>query len=104
MNTRSSRSTVTFFNPFSLSGYSGELPAGDYEVIVEEDLLQGNNFVAWRRTATYLTVCGRGSHAGRTEMRATTNLDLNAALSRDQAATQNTNDSDAALFPQEDMK
>lgn len=60
MSMRSSRSTVTFSNPFTLPGYPGDLPAGDYEVLVEEELLQGLSFEAYRRTATYLTVRGRG--------------------------------------------
>ena len=41
MTMRSTKSTVTFSNPFTLSGYPGELPAGDYEVIVKEELLRG---------------------------------------------------------------
>lgn len=102
MDTRSSRSTVRFLKPFSLPGYTGELPAGDYEVVVEEERLQGLSFEAWRRTATRLTVRGRGGHAGRAEMRTTTERDLTAALSRDQAVTQSNTHSDAALSPQED--
>jgi hypothetical protein len=104
MNTRSSRSTVTFFNPFFLSGYAGELPAGNYEVVVEEELLQGLSFEAWRRTATYLLVRGRGRPARRTEMRATAEHDLTAALRRDRAATHGNDESEAALSPQEDLK
>lgn len=102
MNMRSTRSTVTFSNPFTLSGYPGELPAGDYEVLVEEELLQGLSFEAYRRTATYLTVRGRGRHAGRSELRATSDSDLKGALSRDAATTEMNNHSDAALSPQED--
>ena len=103
MNMRSSRSTVTFSNPFTLSGYPGDLPAGDYEILVEEELLQGLSFEAYRRTATFLTVRGRGRHAGRSELRAISEDDLKEALIRDQAATRKTNNhSDAALSPQED--
>ena len=104
MTMRSTRSTVTFSNPFTLSGYPGDLPAGDYEVLVEEELLQGLSFEAYRRTATYLTVRGRGSHAGRTELRAISEKDLKEALSRDAATTETNNHSDAALSPQEDLK
>jgi hypothetical protein len=102
MNMRSTRSTVTFSNPFTLPGYPSVLPAGDYDVLVEEELLQGLSFEAYRRTATYLTVRGRGSHAGRTELRATSDSDLKKALSRDQAVTKKNDHSDAALSPQED--
>ncbi|MBL3571860.1 hypothetical protein BV509_03385 [Rhodovulum sulfidophilum] len=102
MNMRSTRSTVTFSNPFTLSGYPGDLPAGDYEVLVEEELLQGLSFEAYRRTATYLTVRGRGRHAGRSELRAISDSDLKEALSRDQGAAKKNDHSDAALSPQED--
>ena len=102
MTMRSTRSTVTFSNPFTLSGYPGDLPAGDYEVLVEEELLQGLSFEAYRRTATYLTVRGRGSHAGRSELRAISDSDLKEALGRDAALSQTNNHSEAALSPQED--
>lgn len=102
MNMRSTKSTVTFSNPFTLSGYTGDLPAGDYEILVEEELLQGLSFEAYRRTATYLTVHGRGSHAGRTELRATTESDLKAAISRNAAVHWTNNHSEAALSRQED--
>ena len=102
MNMRSTRSTVTFSNRFTLPGYPGDLPAGDYEVLVEEELLQGLSFEAYRRTATYLTVRGRGGHAGRTELRAISDSDLKEALGRDAATTETNNHSEAALSPQED--
>ena len=56
MTVRSTRSTVTFSNPFTLPGYAGDLPAGEYEGLAEEELLQGLSFEACRQTATYLTV------------------------------------------------
>lgn len=102
MNMRSTRSTVTFSNPFTLPGYPGDLPAGDYEVLVEEELLQGLSFEAYRRTATYLTVRGRGSHAGHTELRAISDNDLKGALRRDATTSATNNHSEAAVSPQED--
>lgn len=99
---RSSRSTVTFSNPFTLSDHQGELPAGDYEVVVEEELLQGLSFEAYRRTETYLIVRGTGAYAGRTELRTTTESALKEALGRDAAKAETNNHSDAALSPQED--
>lgn len=102
MTTRSTRTTATFSNPFTLAGYPGELPAGDYEILVEEELLQGLGFEAYRRTGTYMTVRGSGADAGRTELRATSESDLKEALRRDQARTETNTHSDAALSPQED--
>lgn len=102
MTMRSARSTVTFFNAFALTGYAGQLPAGDYEVIVEEELLEGFSFETWLRTATYLLVCHSDCHLGRTEMRAVSDRELVAVLSRDGAMTQTRQNSEAALSPLED--
>jgi hypothetical protein len=104
MNMRSTKSTVSFANAFTLSGYPGELPAGDYEVLVDEELLHGLSFEAYRRTATYLMVHSNGSRGGRTEMRPITESDLKKALSRDQAMTEKSKHSEAALIPQEGLK
>jgi hypothetical protein len=102
MNMRSSRSTVTFCNPFTLTGCPGQLPAGEYEVHVEEELLQGLSFEAWRRTATYLTVPHKGVHGSRTAWRSISDIDLKAALSRDRTMMPNDRVGEAGLRPQED--
>lgn len=99
MNIRSSRSTVTFSNAFSLPGYPGELPAGDYDVLAEDELLQGLSFEAYRRTATYLHVIGRGARRGQSELRATTQGDLQAALSRDRAVIGKDSTTETARIP-----
>lgn len=102
MNTRSTKTRVTFANPFSLPGFVGELPAGEYEVLVEEELLQGLSFEAWRRTSTFLTVRGKGRHAGRTELRVISDIDLNVALNRDAAMTGTGHQSNVAVPPQKE--
>lgn len=101
MNTRSNTSMVTFSHAFTLPGYQDELPAGEYEVIVEEELLQGLSFEAYRRTATYLMVQGRNSSPGITEMRPITGTDLETALNRDRVPNDNC---DAAHPQQENLK
>ena len=83
MDTRSTRSTVTFFHAFNLPGFSKDLSPGDYEVMTEDELLQGLNFQAYRRTGTYLLVHGIGAHASKTELRIIKQEDLDLALSRD---------------------
>ena len=104
MNTRSTRFMVAFANPFSLPGSGGALPAGSYEVVIEEELIQGLSFEAWRRTATYLTVRGRSSQAGRTELRVISSAELEEALGRDAALARPDDQSDAAHSPREDLK
>lgn len=100
MTMRTTKTTVTFSHPFTLAGYQGELPAGEYEVLVEEELLQGLSFEAYRRTATHLTVHGSGGHAGRTELRATSDNELKEALGRDAALSQPGIRSEAVVSPQ----
>ncbi|WP_300073708.1 hypothetical protein [uncultured Ruegeria sp.] len=80
MALRSIRSTVTFPRPFTLSGYSDELPAGEYEVLVEEELIETLSFTEYRRTAIFLTINGKGRSLGRTEMRPISWTDLDTAL------------------------
>ncbi|WP_299596651.1 hypothetical protein [uncultured Tateyamaria sp.] len=100
--TRSTRSMVTFSNDFMIGDSQRELAAGTYEIVVEEELMQGLSFEAYRRIATYLMVQGRGSKAGQTTMQVITQEDLEHAIACDQALPETTNDSEAALSPQED--
>ena len=102
MLTRSTRSMVMFANDFTIGDSQRELPPGTYEILVEEELLQGLSFEAYRRTATYLMVQGRGSNAGQTTMRVITQEDLEHAIACDRALSETTNDSEAALSPLED--
>ena len=49
---RTIRTIVTFARPFVLDGFDQELPAGDYVVETDEELLQGLSFPVYRRVAT----------------------------------------------------
>jgi len=58
---RTTRSTVTFHAPFTLNPVVGELPAGTYDIEVdEEDTIVGERTV-YCRVATLLLVHGRGT-------------------------------------------
>ncbi|WP_116134248.1 hypothetical protein [Tropicimonas sp. IMCC34043] len=96
---RSTRSIVTFSNAFALPGFAEVLPAGDYELLVEEEPLLGPSFEAFRRTATYLAVHGK---SGRTSMRPIEERDLEVALGHDRELAENRKCSDAALSPRKD--
>jgi hypothetical protein len=54
MTMRTSRKTVTFRRPFSLTGMDAAQPAGTYAVETNEELLDGLSVPAWRRTATVI--------------------------------------------------
>ena len=84
MDLRTTRSTVRFARPFQLSGDDRDLPAGEYEFILEEELIQGLSFEAYRRTGSFLLIRVPGG-GGATEMRPVEPQELEAALSRDRA-------------------
>ena len=56
MTMRSRRETVTFKHPFQIKGIDRLLPAGDYEVITDEEMIEGLSFPAFRRVATMIMV------------------------------------------------
>ena len=64
MTMRTSRKTVTFRRPFSLSGMDAVQPAGTYTVETIEELLEGVSFPAWRRTATVILLRSQAGTAG----------------------------------------
>jgi hypothetical protein len=56
MTTRSRRETITFQHPFRLRGVDRLLPPGAYEVITDEEMIEGLSFPAFRRVATMIMV------------------------------------------------
>jgi hypothetical protein len=56
MTIRSRRETITFAHPFRIKGVDRSLPAGAYEVITDEEMIEGLSFAAYRRVATMIVV------------------------------------------------
>lgn len=59
MTVRTSHKTVTFTQPFSLSGIDEVQAAGSYTVETSEELLQGLSFPAYRRIETLIFLPSR---------------------------------------------
>jgi len=53
---RSRRETVTFRHPFQIRGVDRLLPPGAYEVVTDEEMIEGLSFPAFRRVATMIMV------------------------------------------------
>jgi hypothetical protein len=87
MTTRTSRKTVTFGHPFTLAGVERPLPAGRYDVVTDEELIEGLSFPAYRRLATMMLVPAQSGHASSVEMLNVDPLELAAAQERDLLAT-----------------
>jgi hypothetical protein len=83
MLTRTREKTWTFSKPFMLKGVDHLLPAGDYRVCTDEELIEGLSFPAYRRTATMIFVPGFNGTS--LEMLSVDPAELQAALERDAA-------------------
>ncbi len=56
MTIRSRRETITFQHPFRIRGVDRLLPPGAYEVVTDEEMIEGLSFAAFRRVATMIMV------------------------------------------------
>jgi hypothetical protein len=83
MSVRTSRKSVTFSRPFSLSGIDEVQPAGTYAVETDEELLPGLSFPAYRRIATLIFLRSRGGGPVVEEVANIDPLELQAAQERD---------------------
>lgn len=54
MTIRTSQSTVTFARSFQIDGMDESQPPGDYRVDMDEELLEGLSFLAYRRVAALI--------------------------------------------------
>ena len=83
MTTRTNSKTVTFAHPFLLKGIDRMLPAGDYKVTTDEELIQELSFPVYRRVATMIFVPAESHHASTFEMVSIDPRDLQEAQDRD---------------------
>ena len=85
MLTRTRVETFTFARPFALKGVERTLPAGEYRVSTDEELIEGLSFPVYRRVATMIFVPAQANRTASTEMFAVDPKDLRAAQERDSA-------------------
>ena len=84
MTLRSRRETITFRQPFRIKGIDRLLSAGAYEVITDEEMIEGLSFASFRRVATMIMVPGAAPHSSSMEMISINASDL-AHAQRDDA-------------------
>lgn len=85
MTTRSRRETVTFNHPFRIKGVDRLLSAGPYEVITDEEMIEGLSFASFRRVATMIMVPAAPPNGSSMEMISIASVDL-ADAQRDDAS------------------
>jgi hypothetical protein len=86
MTIRSRREVVTFKHAFQIRGIDRLLPAGNYEVITDEEMIEGLSFAAYRRVATLIVVPAANSRGSSTEMISIGSVDLADAQRVDASA------------------
>jgi hypothetical protein len=82
---RTNRQTVKFGHPFVIERGGRLLPAGDYEVVTDEELIEGLSFPVYRRVATMMLVPALSGGAS-VEMLTVDPAALTAAMDRDATA------------------
>ena len=97
MSIRTRAKTVIFSRPFSLKGVDRVLPAGDYRVLTDEELVEGVSFPVYRRVSTMIFLPAQFHRPGSVELVTIEPLDLRAAEERD-AETHQLPEIDAAAL------
>jgi hypothetical protein len=79
MTIRSRREVVTFNHPFRIRGIDRQLPAGAYEVVTDEEMIESLSVAAFRRVATMIKVPAEGSRGLSMELVSIAPVDLSDA-------------------------
>jgi hypothetical protein len=84
---RTTRRSVTFSQPFSLTGIVGSQPAGTYRVQTVDVSLDNFSFLAYRHISTTIELPSVGTAGSRRQVITINPLELEAALTTDRAGT-----------------
>jgi len=83
---RSRRETITFKHSFQIKGIDRLLPPGAYEVITDEEMIEGLSFASFRRVATLIMVPAAPPRSSTMEMISIGSIDLADAQRIDASA------------------
>jgi len=75
MATRTRRETVYFKHPFNF--------AGPYQIVTDDEMMEGLSFSCYRRVATMIVVPSAASHTAAVEIGSISSVDLSDAQFRD---------------------
>ena len=87
MTTRSRMETVNFFRPFRIKGIDRTLPAGIYEIVSEDELIEGLSFPCYRRVSTFIMAPAEPPYHSSMEMISIAAIDLADAQRIDATAS-----------------
>ena len=87
MTNRTTRSIASFKEPFTLRAVEGLQPPGDYNVFIEDELIQGLSRAAYRRVSTILQTPSISSPQDHARLVSISATDLEVALMKDSHLT-----------------
>lgn len=85
MTERTTETEITFTHPFHLDSLSESLEAGTYRLVVDEELIEGLSFTAYRRVATHLEIPAISVAMARRQFLQVSPGEIEKALARDGA-------------------
>lgn len=85
--TRSRRETIVFKHPFRMASIERLLPAGAYEVVTDEEMIEGLSFPVFRRVATMMMIPAEAPNSSAVEMISIGSIELSDAQRIDAAVT-----------------
>ena len=80
MTTRTRREKLHFKHPFRIEGVDRVLSPGHYEVVTDEEMIEGLSFPSYRRVATMIMVPGAPPRQSSVEMISISSAALTDAL------------------------
>ncbi|MCD1266765.1 hypothetical protein B5M44_21190 [Shinella sumterensis] len=80
---RTTESEIAFMHPFTLNALVGPQPAGTYRLVVDEELIEGLSFTAYKRVATHLEIPAISIATGKRQFLQVTQSDIDHALELD---------------------
>jgi hypothetical protein len=88
---------VNFARPFLLKGFDRALPAGEYRVVTDEELIEQLSFPVYRRVATMIFVPAEAPYSSSVEMVTIDPRDLREAPARRLRGTRMTHENDQPM-------
>ncbi|MDP9590598.1 UNVERIFIED_ORG: hypothetical protein J2W19_003162 [Shinella zoogloeoides] len=83
MAERTTESEIAFMHPFTLNALMGPQPAGTYRLVVDEELIEGLSFTAYKRVGTHLEIPAISIATGKRQFLQVTQSEIDHALELD---------------------
>ena len=87
MTIKTTHTTISFAEPFTIRNIEEIQPPGEYTVIADDELIEGISRIAYRRVATLLQTPSLSAPQTKSQLFSVSQADLDAALLKDRHQT-----------------